>query len=150
MSKLIIDGKPIGGTSNRAAAVKFDDTYIKQMAQQAGLDVSMINVDNVQNAINSCFDGIGALMSSITVKEVVIDNVNITTKSSNGAYYGTVINYEDLGVSYSRILSIVPLNWAGATAPYNLYLHYSQGINAMSEISQTVGSIGVRVFYSTM
>jgi hypothetical protein len=82
------------------------------------------------------------------MKEVTIENVAITTKSSNGAYYGTIISYEDLGIPQWRIASIVLLNWEGATASFTPYLHYNQGINVMSDISQTVAKISLRIFWT--
>ena len=84
----------------------------------------------------------------VVIATFSIENVAITTKSSNGAYYGTIISYEDLGIPQWRIASIVLLNWEGATASFTPYLHYNQGINVMSDISQTVTKMSLRIFWT--
>lgn len=89
-----------------------------------------------------------AVVASIPQKkDIVVENVPLTTLSNNASYYGTVISFDDLGVNYEDIIGIVPLNWAGSEASFSLYLHYSQGVNAFSDISQTVSMISFRVIY---
>ena len=80
-------------------------------------------------------------------KDITVNNVKCTTKSGSGAYYGTVMSYTNLGVDYGDIISISPLNWTGAAASFTPYLHYSNGINVISDVSQTIGQVAIRVCY---
>lgn len=104
---------------------------------------------NLARLLNQDLEEVKSYMNnySINMKEITVNNVTITTKSANGSYYGTLISYENLGVPYNKIVSLVPLNWTGAASTYSLYLHPSNGINAISDVSQTVSSIAVRIFY---
>ena len=81
-------------------------------------------------------------------KELTVSNVAVTTKSNSGAYWGTAVTYEDLGVTYSKIVSVIPLNWSGATSSFNLYLHHTDGIRVISDVSQTISTMPIRIFYT--
>lgn len=144
--------------------ISFDNTYIKGLYESIGVDPSKVTATNVQSALNGCGDmfvwsasEIGNLWTETSnlwkkvnrfkTKDITVNNVKCTTKSNSGAYYCTVMSYADLGIEYGNIVSITPLNWTGAAASFTPYLHYSTGINVISDVSQTIGQVGIRVFY---
>ena len=68
-------------------------------------------------------------------------NVAITTKSGSGAYYKLQESYTQSGYT---VISVTLIGWSGATASFTPY-YQANNIAFMSDVSQTVGSVIVRV-----
>lgn len=82
--------------------------------------------------------------------QCTINNVNITSKSVDGCYYGTIIdslNSSTLGVNnFGAFVSVTVVDWSGATASFIPY--YQNGsIKVMSDISQTISKLTIMLFY---
>ena len=82
---------------------------------------------------------------SVKYKDVTLSNVAITTKSAYGAYYSDGAAMSGL-VSSNVILSILVIGWNHAIASFNPYFQDGK-IRFLSDVSQTVSSIVVRVAY---
>lgn len=80
---------------------------------------------------------------------VSLSNVACTTRSANGAYYSGVLDtISNHGITQEQIVGITIIHWTGAVASFTPY--YQGGvIRIMSDISQTIGTIAMKVAYIT-
>ena len=78
-------------------------------------------------------------------KQITLSNVAITTRSNGGAYYYVGETFSSLGIS-GIIIGLVIVAWSGAASIF--YPTVSQGaVGFISDISQTVSSITLRIVY---
>ena len=59
------------------------------------------------------------------------------TRSSGGAYYEPLVDYNELGVTRDKILSVSLINWTGVTKEFTPYI----GTSTVSAITNTETSI---------
>ena len=82
-----------------------------------------------------------AIGNSIKTAEVNITSStsghSAPVASAGGVYYEALVNYETLGVTKNKILSVEIINWDGITTAFNLYL----GGNTISAMSNSANSI---------
>lgn len=79
--------------------------------------------------------------------DVTCSNVAITTKSGSGAYYVRYKAFAEIITgTWIKILGLMVVDWSGATASFIPY-YQSDQLCFMSDVSQTVSSITVRVVY---
>lgn len=90
MGMLIKDGSPIGGSSNNANAIKYDNS------------TSGLQAGNVQGAVDEMNDKI--LNTAINTPLATI-LVNLTTESDINNYYDTVSNTLPLDTKYTRYVN---------------------------------------------
>lgn len=82
----------------------------------------------------------------IKYKDITLNSVPLTTQSSGGAYYyNTGYVPTDYNIS-GNIISLMVTNWSGAAASFVPY-YYNNKISFISDISQTVTKIVLRVIY---
>lgn len=152
MGIIKLNGNTYGGFIDKASGISYDNTNINAELDKYGIGQS--DVSNVQDAIDGAVSAlldwismVYKIASKFKVKDIEVTNVALTTQSDKGSYYGTIITYEDLGIPYGNIISITPLNWNGSTASFTPYLHWEQGVNAMTDSSQTISKISFRIYY---
>ena len=80
---------------------------------------------------------------------ISLSNVACTTKSSNGCYYSGILDtISNHGITQEQIIGITVTNWGGAAASFTPY-YITNGIRIVSDISQTITTLIMRVAYIT-
>ena len=89
----------------------------------------------------------GENLAAVKYKDYVFNNVSVEQLSGRGAYYtGTALTLSGI-TSSNIIIGIVLKNWNGAKASFVPYLMTSSTINIMSDVSQVINEIQIRVVY---
>lgn len=79
--------------------------------------------------------------------DITLQNVEVATESSNGAYYGSCAVLSEVAPdNYSNVVSLLNMGWTGAAASFSLYVQ-NQIIMVTSDVSQTIANLNIRVFY---
>lgn len=78
-------------------------------------------------------------------------NVQITTKSSSGCYYGVILDNcsaESLGIAdFKAMMAITISSWSQAVASFSIMYNTDGKLSVMSDVSQTVSQIIFRLLY---
>ena len=86
-------------------------------------------------------------ISGLSYYDITLQNVEVTTASSNGAYYGTcAVLSEVMPDDYKNVVSLLNMGWTGASASFSLYVQ-DQIIKIMSDVSQTIANLNIRILY---
>lgn len=84
--------------------------------------------------------------AQLYIRDIQLDNVNISKKSNGGAYYSDEIQ---LGIDVNWYISFMILDWNGASSCFNFYHPAtSNAICFFSESPQTISRIWIRVVYT--
>lgn len=79
--------------------------------------------------------------------DINLQNVAVTTASSNGAYYGTcAVLSEVMPDDYKNVVSLLNMGWTGESASFSLYVQ-DQVIKIISDVSQTIENLSIRIMY---
>ena len=79
--------------------------------------------------------------------DITLQNVAVTTQSSNGAYYGTCVALSEVMLDdYKNVISLLNMGWTGASASFSLYVQ-DQVIKIVSDVSQTIANLNIRILY---
>lgn len=126
----------------RSAFISFEPDGVTSLAD--ALDRIIINDGSTDHTLGSLLTG------GVKYADVTFTNVAITTRSGSGAYYvngGKAIPTASVPAG-STILAVTLNTWGSCSAaivPY--YNSAGNVINFMSDVSQTAGSITVRIAY---
>ena len=89
----------------------------------------------------------GENLVAVKYKDYYFTNVAVTKKSAGGAYFSsTALSLNDLS-NNNIIIGTIILDWGGTSASFVPYAPSNNSLNFMSDISQTITQVWVRVVY---
>ena len=75
-----------------------------------------------------------------------LTNLSLSTKSSSGAYYGTILDLSSTEIKDKTVIAVTCENWSTVNAHFSLYLNNSK-ICGISDSSVSIGVLKIRVAY---
>lgn len=137
------------GTSSGSSSIAIPTYNIGNYQDARAFAYSNSENKTVLNADYINVQGWGIKPLSFT--EYTISSMRLTYHTSGGAYRGQdadVITPSMIGIPDGTIISVLVIGWDTLAANIMPYLNSSGAINFMSDISQTIGNVKIRVIYS--
>lgn len=129
----------MGSTNNNAG----DYIVIDWIKAEAGAFATQFIPPDINAEKLKC----GLFQTAINMKTVTYTGAALTTKSANGAYYGVITNELKTEVGADSILFAEIADVQGAAGVVTIYRPSDAKIMAFTDVSQTLGSITLRVGY---
>ena len=110
-------------------------------------DADLLIIETSEGTKSISKEGLFSDINKFNYFDIALQNVEVVNESSNGAYYGTCAILSEVAPdNYKNIVSLLNMGWTGATASFSLYVQ-DQVIMVMSDVSQTIANLNIRILY---